>query len=41
MKVYSMRQKYFIKKPIILSQSEQGVPTNTVQDNPKTNIEKP
>ena len=39
MKVYSMRQKYFIKKPIALPQSEQGVPANTVQGNPKTNME--
>ena len=39
MKVYSMRQKYFIKKSVALPESEKGVPANTVQGNPKTNIE--
>jgi len=39
MKVYSMKQKYLMKRSATLPKSEEGVIANTVQGNPKSNIE--
>jgi len=38
MKVYSMKQKYLMKRSASLPKSEEGVIANTVQGNPKSNI---
>ena len=39
MKVYSMKQKYLMKRSASLPKSEEGIIANTVQGNPKSNIE--
>jgi hypothetical protein len=39
MKVYSMKQKYLMKRSATLPKSEEGVIANTVQGNPKSNME--
>ena len=39
MKVYSMKQKYLMKRSATLPKSKEEVIANTVQGNPKSNIE--
>ena len=39
MKVYSMKQKYLMKRSTKLPKSEEGIIANTVQGNPKSNME--